>query len=89
MSFLEEIERAGKMATSFRRWLSTVETSAPMKATVGINGEMVFTPRTYLGSLNEPEFYAADRIDDSIGRSRRTWPPAATSTTPSNSAKSV
>lgn len=36
-----------------------------MKATVGINGEMVFKPRTYLDPLNEAEFYAAlDRIDE-------------------------
>lgn len=65
MSFLEEIEQAGKMAASFRRWLSTVETPAPMKATVGINGEMVFKPRSYLDPLSEAEFYSAlDRIDE-------------------------
>lgn len=65
MSFLEEIEQAGKRSAGFWRWFSTVENRAPMKATVGINGKIVFKPRSHLDPLSEAEFNAAmDRIDE-------------------------
>lgn len=64
---LEEIDRIGNLKQGFRSWFSILpaSTQAPMKATVGINGEMVFKPRSYLDPLSEAEFYAAlDRIDE-------------------------